>query len=442
MARELRGVYLWGMFPDPSSGEIMNSSQGSRSNPRIKSRRELRVALAWLCMASGAVLGAEPARFELRSPLPYQVVQRQGFEPGSAHEHNVGGPALGFALVPVELDLTELQGGIDGSAVFEYRVVKLENAFGAATDWAQADGRREAGTWSGTVKVPAGGWYRLEVRARRDEQVLAAAGVEPMGVGEVFVIAGQSYAVGANDELTKVLDPQGRVAAYDVVNKKWQVANDPQPNAGEGGTIWPTMGDHLLPLARVPIGFVNVAVGGTATRQWLPGEKLYEALAAAGKTVGRFCAVLWQQGESDVIEHRSTDYYVQNMVTIRTSLAKAWGFEPVWLLAKSTLHPTVYNDPEGEGTHPRGDRSLVYDARFPAWTGHGHSGRRESRWAQDPAALLRHRPAAGGADVVCRGVARVESRTRLDALSVSIRALQGGLDAHGAHRELVEHQWS
>ena len=250
--------------------------------------------------------------------------------------------------MPVELDLAAVKDGLDGAA-FEYRIVALADAFGAGADWAQAEGRRDGGTWSGKVKVPAGGWYRLEVRARRDEQVLATAGVEPVGVGEVFVIAGQSYAVGANDELTKVLDPQGRVVAYDVVNKKWQVANDPQPNAGDGGTIWPTMGDHLLPLARVPIGFVNVAVGGTATRQWLPGEKLYEALAAAGKTVGRFCAVLWQQGESDVIEHRSTDYYVQNMVTIRTSLAKTWGFEPVWLLAKSTLHPTVYNDPEGEG---------------------------------------------------------------------------------------------
>ena len=29
--------------------------------------------------------------------------------------------------------------------------------------------------------------------------------------------------------------------------------------------------------------------------------------------------------------------------------AKAWGFEPPWLLAKSTHHPTVYHDPAGEG---------------------------------------------------------------------------------------------
>jgi hypothetical protein len=146
-----------------------------------------------------------------------------------------------------------------------------------------------------------------------------------------------------------VADPSGRVVAYDTIKKTWQVANDPQPNVGDGGTIWPPMANQLLPLVRVPIGFVNVAVGGTASRQWLPGESLYENLASAGKATGRFRAVLWQQGESDVIERTDTDTYVERLVKIRTALAEEWGFEPPWLLAKSTLHPTVYDRPEEEG---------------------------------------------------------------------------------------------
>src|SRR5262249_29855745 len=88
---------------------------------------------------------------------------------------------------------------------------------------------------------------------------------------------------------------------------------------------------------------------GTASRQWLPGEKLYNNLAQAGKNVVRFRAVLWQQGESDVISRVPTGTYVKKLVTIRTSLGKEWGFEPPWLLAKSTLHPTVYNNPIQEG---------------------------------------------------------------------------------------------
>jgi hypothetical protein len=304
--------------------------------------------LLWLSAAS-LCFAADPATLSVLRPRPYEVIQRQGFDARHAHEHEPGGPARGFATLAIELDLTDASQAIGDEAEFDCRAAALPGAFGAGSDWLAAAGKRRDKNWSGTARVPAGGWYRLEVRARQREKILAAGHVEPFGVGEVFVIAGQSYAVGANDELTKVDDPQGRVVVFDAVNHSWRVANDPQPNAGDGGTIWPTAGNLLLPLVQAPIGFVNVAVGGTATRQWLPGEKLYVQLAEAGQSVGRFRAVLWQQGESDVIEHRSTDYYVQNMVTIRESLARQWGFDPPWLLAKSTLHPTVYNDPEGEG---------------------------------------------------------------------------------------------
>jgi hypothetical protein len=297
----------------------------------------------------GRIAAGESAKFELQHPRAYQVVQRQGFDPARAHEHQPGGPALGFAEVTVEADLSAAKNALDDDVAFEFRTVPLARAGAAEIAFSPLKGRYREPNWSGVARVPAGGWYRLEIRARRGDEIVATAQVEPIGVGEVFVIAGQSYAVGANDELTKVDDPQGRVVAYDPLRAVWRVANDPQPNAGDGGTIWPTAGDLLVPLARVPIGFVNVAVGGTATRQWLPGEKLYAQLETAGKAVGHFRAVLWQQGESDVIEHRSTDYYVKNLMAIREGLAKSWGFEPPWLLAKSTLHPTVYNDPEGEG---------------------------------------------------------------------------------------------
>jgi hypothetical protein len=295
------------------------------------------------------VAAADPIRTELLQPQPNQVLQRQKFEPRRAHEHEPGGPARGFADVIVEVDLSAMDSALGDDATCEVRAAPLAGAYGPGSDWSRVAGQHRDQRWSGQARLAAGGWYKLEWRARRGAQTIAVASVEPVGVGEVFVIAGQSYAVGANDEMTDVDDPLGRVVAYDAVNKKWRVANDPQPNAGDGGTIWPTLGNYLLPLLRVPIGFVNVAVGGTSTRQWLPGEKLFEQLAAAGKDIGRFRAVLWQQGESDVIEHRSTEYYMRNMITIRSALAKQWGFEPPWLLAKSTLHPTVYNDPEGEG---------------------------------------------------------------------------------------------
>ncbi|MSR56351.1 MAG: hypothetical protein EXS05_01595 [Planctomycetaceae bacterium] len=285
-----------------------------------------------------------PEQNGVRIPQPFQVIQRQGYEPARAHEHQPGGPVLGFADVPVAARLPRTD-----VTHADYRVVPLADAYGRGTDWTAVEGKTVDDEFVASVRIAAGGWYRLELRTRKGDALPATAHVQPIGVGEVLIVAGQSYAEGANDELLKVEERHGRVTAYDVAKKSWRIAHDPQPNTGTGGTIWPPLGDMLVPLLRVPVGFVNVAVGGTASRQWLPGETLYQNLAAAGKTTGRFRAVLWQQGESDVIEKVSTETYVKHLTAIRAELANEWDFEPPWLLAKSTLHPTVYNDPAGEG---------------------------------------------------------------------------------------------
>jgi hypothetical protein len=172
--------------------------------------------------------------------------------------------------------------------------------------------------------------------------------LEPIGVGEVFLVAGQSYAGGANDEVLKVTDKSQAVSTYDWQTKSWRVANDPPPHNGDGGSIWPPLGDMLAPTLRVPIAFVNVSVGGTSSTRWLPGGELHKRLCATGREVGPFRAVLWQQGESDVIEKTTAATYVKNLQAICSAANEAWGFEPPWLLAKSTLHPTVYNNPNGE----------------------------------------------------------------------------------------------
>jgi hypothetical protein len=239
---------------------------------------------------------------------------------------------------------------VDNEAAWGYRVLTLRQAGQPRPEagWKKLAVVQNAKEWQGKIQVAAGGWYRLEVRAEINGKIVADAHVEPFGVGEVFMVAGQSYAAGANDQLMKISDQEKRVTAFDPVAETWRVADDPQPMVGDGGTIWPPLGNVLVPLLRVPVGFVNVAESGTASRQWLPGEKLYKRLSSAGKDVGRFRFVLWQQGESDVIEKTPVKLYVHRLSIIRRELEREWGFAPPWLLAKSTLHPTVYNDPAHE----------------------------------------------------------------------------------------------
>lgn len=290
-------------------------------------------------------VGASEA-LEVVRPTPYQVVQRFGFDARLSRAHAAGTDAWGAAIVEVRCRGTVQN---DSNTVLEARTTLLPGCQGTALDWTAIPFQRAADELTGSLRLPAGGWYRLELRLRVGEETKASSAVEPVGVGEVFLIAGQSYAAGANDELLRLNDPAQRAAALDLPQSTWQAAHDPQPDVGDGGTIWPAMADELLPIWQVPIGLVNVSVGATSVRQWLPDDKLFARLVEAGQRAGGFRAVLWQQGESDVIEKTSTDEYVQRLETIRAAAAAKWQAEPAWLLAKSTLHPTVYNDAGGEG---------------------------------------------------------------------------------------------
>lgn len=284
------------------------------------------------------------ASLEISSPAPRQVIQRTGMrfgEPNALGSGRVTIAATADAVLPAE--------------GWEARAVPVGRAFGRGCDWTKLPATVAGQRVELTLEVPAGGWYRLEVRSGDFTGV-----VEPVGVGDLFIVAGQSYASNTGEERLRVDDPEGRVVAYDLRRGTWQVAHDPQPSTtpADGGTPWPALMNLLLPVARVPVGMVNVAVGGTSVRQWLPGEELvsgerryrmFDDLVTAGQTLGRFRAVLWQQGESDVIDKTTAPVYQERLRRIVTTAAEKWGFHPPWLLAKSTCHPTVYVRPEQEG---------------------------------------------------------------------------------------------
>lgn len=272
---------------------------------------------------------------DLTTPESHQVIQRTGVAPGA-----------GYADVLISGMVPE---GIT-QATWEYRLVKLPEQSPSSDFWINFTPKVTEKRFSYSARIAAGGWYRLEVRCRTQDKTEAVGNVSPIGVGEVFVVAGQSYATNCNDERLKVTDSLQRVVAYDPTKQEWVTAHDPQPvcDNSDGGSIWPPLGDALVKEFRVPVAFVNAAVGATSSTQWLPGGKLHTQLIASGAKVGRFRAVLWQQGESDVIAHTSTEQYIKNIQVIQESAEPLWGFTPEWLLAKSTHHPTVYNDPAGE----------------------------------------------------------------------------------------------
>ncbi|GFP82460.1 probable carbohydrate esterase at4g34215 [Phtheirospermum japonicum] len=73
------------------------------------------------------------------------------------------------------------------------------------------------------------------------------------------------------------------------------------------------------------IGLVPCAVGGTSISQWLPGSELYvkmlsRAQAALSSGGGQIQALLWYQGENDMVNEATAYQYKTNLETLFTQL--------------------------------------------------------------------------------------------------------------------------
>jgi len=254
----------------------------------------------------------------VRSPQDWQVVQRRSRADGevfltgrvripaeTVEAHFAGKPPTGVlpdGWVPLALD--------PATRAFDLRVV-----------------------------LPAGGWYRLEVRARRGDEVVAESTVERFGIGEVFVGAGQSNSTNCGQFPTK--QESGLVAAFD--GERWVRADDPIPGVHDRsgrGSFWPAFGDAMAERLGVPIGVAPTGHGGTSVNAWQPGGELFAWMTRRVEQLGPggFRALLWHQGESDV-RMDSDEYFRKLRAVIRESRAQA-GWEIPWFVAQvSYLNP-------------------------------------------------------------------------------------------------------
>ncbi|MBA4190227.1 MAG: hypothetical protein C0467_19755 [Planctomycetaceae bacterium] len=281
----------------------------------------------------------------LDSPQDYQVAQRNA--------KNVG-------TVRVRGKLSEVARKAD---VIEYRL----STDGKPGEWKKLDATIKDAAFDATIEVAAGGWYQLNVRAMAGGKAVAQTTVERIGVGEVFVVAGQSNSAnhGAEKQTTKTK----RVAAFD--GTRWQLANDPQPGAsGGGGSFLPPFGDAIAEKFGVPVGFVACGVGATSVREWLPkgatfpnpptleghvrklvdgsweskGD-LYASFRDRMKQLGPqgFRAVLWHQGESDANQKDATrtlpgKQYREYLEKLIRDSRKDIGWDSPWFVAQVSYH--------------------------------------------------------------------------------------------------------
>jgi hypothetical protein len=299
-----------------------------------------------------AAISFTPARAQdappltISSPLEYQVFQRSTRLHGAIL---VRGTALAATRVEARVKGTSIEGPLPGR-------------------WQRLTLDQTNKQFSGQLPVIAGGFYSVEIKATNIVGQPTLLTVRNVGVGEVFVIAGQSNSTNCGE--VPQTTQTGMVTSFS--GTEWSLANDPQPGVQDNsrkGSFIPSFGDALYRRYHVPIGIASVGHGFTSVRQWLPADTpvhvmptmtRYVRTDSAGTFVSDgalfagmmlrihqlgvhgFRALLWHQGESDSHQPAEHDIdaatYRTMMVTIIHASRKQAGWDFPWFVARATHH--------------------------------------------------------------------------------------------------------
>ena len=252
--------------------------------------------------------------------MNYGVVIQQGPQDWQIFQHRDGKAQIhisGCFSLPSSLP--------DQEKVRVYaRIVREDDGF-TVIDWTPA--QMTDHTFSLTLTdVPLGGLYRLETCMPREgngwsfEWAVRGDIRHHLGVGDLFVIAGQSNAKGFGRE--PAYDPPQLGVHLMRQSGRWDLATHPLGDSTD--ILWPEAEDRsvtgyspYLSFAKqlyralgYPIGLIQTAKGASPLQQWAPKDGLlFEGMIKLIQNGGgSITGVLWDQGSSDATEQWSESY--------------------------------------------------------------------------------------------------------------------------------------
>lgn len=175
--------------------------------------------------------------------------------------------------------------------------------------------------------VPAGGLYRLETALRTKDmgdtdRAVRGDMVHHIGVGDLWVIAGQSNAAGYGEG--PIADPPEIGVHLFRNSNRWDLASHPfnestdtvhpvnRERGNPGHSPYLAFAKRIKQATGRPVGLLQTSLGGSPLSAWRPEEegRLYRnmmsVIEAAGGSVR---GVLWYQGEADAGNRRLADTY-------------------------------------------------------------------------------------------------------------------------------------
>ncbi|MDB5266654.1 MAG: hypothetical protein JWN89_469 [Parcubacteria group bacterium] len=230
----------------------------------------------------------------LSSPKTYQVIQRNG---------------SGLANI-----------SIAGTYTYSGTPVAMEASFNGGA-YATIAGSLSGGTFAGTLSNQTQGQGTLTVRLTNDTSV--STSISYVGIGDIFVVAGQSNASGRGVTNNSYSHASLKATMFGN-NDTWADLTDPLDSStgqvdsistdtfSEMGSPYPLVATSFLADQSVPIAFIPVAKGGSSMSEWARSlatttlyGSMYRRINAAG---GSIKGILWFQGESDAdhgVDHGS-----------------------------------------------------------------------------------------------------------------------------------------
>ncbi|WP_373515575.1 T9SS type A sorting domain-containing protein [Persicitalea sp.] len=275
---------------------------------------------------------------------------------------------------------------VGGTLTFPYdkleaRLVPFPANGGEGGTWATLSIQGRQGIFLGSLQAQ-GGWYQLEIRGFFGGEVAESASVQPVGIGEVFLIAGHSNAMGLPNLGAK--DAVEQVVSFNSLNKNLNnenitVAPDepmPAPNfeplkaanriypSGESAWYWGELGSLLVARLGVPVLFMNAGWAAANSVNWRetangqntrniyvgkdwpnrqPYSNFINTLRYYHSWLG-LRSVLWFHGENDAVHLKiaKADYY-QNIRRLIEKTNQDFGRVIGWAVALSSVS---YNAPD------------------------------------------------------------------------------------------------
>lgn len=304
----------------------------------------------FLVLVSGK--GVTHAQLVITSPVNNQILQRD---------------TSGLANIPVTVYSAYPYSKI------EAHLVPIEQNPHPAKMWSFSQEQISQGFLSASLQAKTG-WYKLTLLGFRRNTLTDSAIAARVGIGEVFLVAGNSNAMGLPDLGAK--NTSEHVISFNATNKILNIENitvapdepmqipafDPIRNknyifpSGETSWYWGELGDMLYQKMKTPVLFLNAAWAAANSenyrdaasgkdafniyvgKKW-PNRQPYSNIVNTLRYLNSWLgmrAVLWSHGENDAILNVTEDDYFNNIKTLIEKSRKESKQNAPWIIATNS----------------------------------------------------------------------------------------------------------